>query len=64
MRHAATMHPRYPLTMTSRPSFDERLASLTLMTYSMAWANSLRISTICELSGAGFAACFLEDEMV
>ena len=30
--------------MTSRPSFEDRLASLTLVTYSIAWANSLRIS--------------------
>ena len=32
-RQAATMQPWYPFTRTSRPSFDERLASLTRETY-------------------------------
>ena len=43
-RALATMQPWYPFTRTSRPSFDERLASLTRVTNSILYENSLRIS--------------------
>lgn len=41
---ATAMHPWQPWTSTSRPSFDDLLASLIIVTCSILSPNSLRIS--------------------
>ena len=43
--------------MTSRPSFDDRLASLTRVTYSILYAYSLRISVGSTRMSVSFLTC-------